>query len=159
MSSRRDFLQKITVAIGLTSLSPYVSIAYLNSDDSFKIEGENDSISSYKERKFNGPYSGSYLNRLAFPIGGIGTGMECMEGTGAISHVSVRNALDIHNETLMYAALSVKGKGKNIAKVLQGPVPERKYFAKPQSASVLARTSYGLPRLSESLFLTRLLRI
>ncbi len=37
-------------------------------------------------RKYNAPYSGEYLSRLAFPIGGIGAGMFCVEGTG--SHIA-----------------------------------------------------------------------
>ncbi|NLF08160.1 MAG: hypothetical protein GX594_09305, partial [Pirellulaceae bacterium] len=39
-------------------------------------------------RAFNGPYSGRHLNRVAFPVGGIGAGMFCVEGSGAISHMS-----------------------------------------------------------------------
>jgi len=46
-------------------------------------------------RMFNTIYEGEYLNRVAFPIGGIGAGMVCLEGTGAISHVSVRNKPDV----------------------------------------------------------------
>lgn len=47
---------------------------------------------------YNGPYSGEYLNRPAFPLGGIGAGMICIEGTGALSHFSLRNEPDIFNE-------------------------------------------------------------
>ena len=47
------------------------------------------------ERDFNGPYENEYLNRVAFPMGGIGAGMIALEGTGGISHVSVRNRPDI----------------------------------------------------------------
>ncbi len=35
-------------------------------------------------RVYNGSYAGPYLNRLAFPIGGIGAGMICLEGTSAV---------------------------------------------------------------------------
>ena len=45
-------------------------------------------------RIFNSNYSNEYLNKVAFPIGGIGAGMICLEGTGAISHVSVRNKME-----------------------------------------------------------------
>ena len=31
--------------------------------------------------KFNGAYSGDYLNFVAFPLGGIGAGMICLDGT------------------------------------------------------------------------------
>jgi len=37
---------------------------------------------------FNGKYTGEYLNKVAFPIGGIGAGMLCLEGNGAWSHLS-----------------------------------------------------------------------
>ncbi|HLA53638.1 MAG TPA: twin-arginine translocation signal domain-containing protein, partial [Flavitalea sp.] len=36
-----------------------------------------------KRDKYNSPYTGENLSRLAFPIGGIGAGMFCLEGTGA----------------------------------------------------------------------------
>jgi hypothetical protein len=67
--------------------------------------------------KYNGSYSGEYLNRIAFPIGGIGAGMFCIEGTGAISHMSVRNKPEVFNEPCMLAAISVKGI-ENGAKIL-----------------------------------------
>lgn len=50
------------------------------------------------ERKFNSSNQDENLNRLDFPIGGIGAGMIFLEGTGAISHVSVRNHPDVFNE-------------------------------------------------------------
>jgi hypothetical protein len=72
----------------------------------------------------------TYLNRLAFPVGGIGAGMICLEGSGAISHVSVRNHPDVFNEPFMMAVLSVKGM-ENGARVLEGPVPGWKIFGNP----------------------------
>ncbi len=57
-------------------------------------------------RTYNGAYEGPSLNRVAFPIGGIGAGMICLEGTGALSHVSVRNEPDIYNEPCTFAAVS-----------------------------------------------------
>ena len=42
--------------------------------------------------------AGPWLNRVAFPIGGIGAGMVCLEGTGCLSHVSVFKQPDIFNE-------------------------------------------------------------
>ena len=38
---------------------------------------------------YNGPYEGETLQRVAFPLGGMGAGMLCLEGTGALSHVSL----------------------------------------------------------------------
>ena len=51
-------------------------------------------------RAYSSPYTGKYLNRIAFPIGGIGAGMICLEGCGAISHVSVRNFMEFFNGNL-----------------------------------------------------------
>jgi len=106
------------------------------------------------DRKYNGSYEGPYLNRVAFPIGGIGAGMICIEGTGAVSHVSVRNVMRIFNEPNSFAALCVKGK-ENIAKVLEGPVPDWKIFGSPGTGNGAARTSYGLPRFDNASFQAR----
>lgn len=48
------------------------------------------------------------MNRIAFPIGGMGAGMFCLEGTGAISNMSVRHQPNIFNEPCMFAAVHVK---------------------------------------------------
>ncbi|MCE5251343.1 non-lysosomal glucosylceramidase [bacterium] len=105
-------------------------------------------------KSYNGPYTGPYLNRVALPIGGIGAGMICLEGSGAISHVSVRNVMQIYNEPCSFAALCIKGK-QNTAKILEGPVPDWKIFGAPGTGNGAAGTSYGLPRFDEASFLTR----
>ena len=51
------------------------------------------------DHEYAGPYTGENLNRVAFPIGGIGTGMYCLEGTGAISHMSVRHRMEFFQGT------------------------------------------------------------
>jgi uncharacterized protein (DUF608 family) len=106
------------------------------------------------ERAYNGPYIGDHLNRVAFPIGGIGAGMFCLEGTGAISHMSVRNEMDFFNEPCMFAALTVKGE-ENTAKILEGPVPDWKTFGGPDTGNGLGGTSYGFPRFREVSFHAR----
>ena len=107
-------------------------------------------------RSFNGKYFGEYLNRIAFPIGGIGAGIICVEGTGAVSNVSVRNHPDIYNEPYMYSALCIKNEAGNIAKVIEGPVPKwKRYGEKPGCATGLAKTSYGFPRFDSNTFLAR----
>jgi len=105
-------------------------------------------------REFNTPYRGDYLNRIAFPLGGLGAGMLCIEGTGAFSHVSVRNTPEVFNEPLMFAAFSVKGV-KGGARVVEGPVPKWKYFGLPHTAGGGGGTSYGLPRFKTVEFSTR----
>ena len=95
----------------------------LSSCDS-KIRGE------VNNHKYNDSYTGSNTDRVAFPIGGMGAGMFCLEGTGAISEMSVRNRPDVFNEPCMFAAISLKGI-KNGAKVLEGQVPDWKRFGPP----------------------------
>jgi len=106
------------------------------------------------KRTFNDIYRDQNLNRVAFPIGGMGAGMICLEGTGAISHVSVYNKPDIFNEPTMFAAISVKGM-ENGAKVLEGPIPDWKVFGRPMSARGAPGTSYGLPRFDYAEFEAR----
>ena len=86
-------------------------------------------IMTMQERQYNSRYEGENLNKVAFPLGGIGAGMICLEGCGALSHVSLRNQPDILNEPPVFSALCVKGMakdGQNVARVLEGPVPRWK---------------------------------
>ncbi|TNF41355.1 MAG: hypothetical protein EP310_07435 [Bacteroidetes bacterium] len=106
------------------------------------------------DRVFNAAYEGENLNRLAFPIGGIGAGMICLEGNGAISHVSVRNHPEVYKEPFMMAALSVKGL-KNGAKVLEGPVPAWKVFGNPNTGNGAGEKGYGFPRFEKATFETK----
>lgn len=104
---------------------------------------------------YNGAYAGDHLNRIAFPIGGIGAGMVCLEGTGAISHLSVRNQIDFFNEPCSFAALCIKDPGGNVAKVLEGPVQDWKIFGAAGTGNGAVGKPYGLPRFDEASFLAR----
>ncbi len=111
-------------------------------------------VVSGETRVYNGPYEGRYLDRVAFPIGGMGAGMICLEGTGAVSHVSVRNQMDFFKEPCMFAALSVEG-AENGAKVLEGPVPKWKNFGGAWTGRGSKGKSWGLPRFSRAAFNAR----
>ncbi|MBW6534917.1 MAG: hypothetical protein K0B11_07910 [Mariniphaga sp.] len=104
-----------------------------------------------EQRNFNSVYENEHLNRLAFPIGGIGAGMICLEGSGAVSHVSVRNYPDVYNEPFLMAAISVKGI-ENGTKVLEGPVLAWKIFGNPRSGNGAGEKSYGFPRFEKASF-------
>lgn len=106
---------------------------------------------SGNERDFNSTYSGDYLNRVAFPIGGMGAGMFCLEGNGCISHMSVRNKPDIFNEPFLFGAISIKGI-ENGTKVLEGPVQDWKIFGSRGTGNGAGPTSYGLPRFQNASF-------
>jgi len=106
-------------------------------------------------RLFNAEYEDENLNHVAFPLGGIGAGMICLDGSGSLSHLSIRNQPDIRNNPCTFAAICVKGREKNIARVLEGPVPKWKVFGLPESGRGLKNTAYGLPRFDSATFLAR----
>lgn len=104
------------------------------------------------KRKYNSTCSGDRLNRIAFPLGGIGAGMVCLEGTGALSHVSVRNKPDVFNEPCIFSTLEVQDA---VPRVLEGPVPGWKIFGKPGTGNGAGGTSYGFPRFDHASFSAR----
>ena len=107
-------------------------------------------------REFNGPYSGENLAYVNFPIGGIGAGMFCLEGTGAITQVSVNHRMDFYSRPYSFAAITVLGEdGKNTARVLEGPLAEWKYFGLARAANGLKEYNFGLPRFRDASFLAR----
>ncbi|MGQ9619754.1 MAG: GH116 family glycosyl hydrolase [Bacteroidales bacterium] len=107
-----------------------------------------------RDHKYNDWYYGENLSRVAFPVGGIGSGMFCIEGTGAVSHMSVRNRPEVFNEPCMFAAISLKDI-ENGTKVLEGTVPDRKKFGMPGTGNGATGTTYGLPRFQNARFLAR----
>jgi uncharacterized protein (DUF608 family) len=106
------------------------------------------------QHKYNDSYTGEYLNRIAFPIGGIGAGMFCLEGGGAISHMSIRNKPEVFNEPGLFGAVYVKGI-KNGAKILEGPVPDWKKFGQPGAGNGLGGAITGLPHFQQAVFKAR----
>ncbi|MBL7112350.1 MAG: hypothetical protein ISS19_10470 [Bacteroidales bacterium] len=115
---------------------------------------DNEIQKSSSTHEFNGTYSGDHLNRVAFPLGGIGAGMVCLEGTGCLSYVSVRNKPELNNEPQAFAAITIKGE-KNMARVIEGPVPDWKIFGKQEAGNGLGGTTYGLPRFDRAEFKAR----
>ena len=108
-------------------------------------------------REFNGLYEGANLNRIAFPIGGMGTGMYCLEGYGAISTMSVRHKMEFFNEPTCFAAVCVLGDKpeQNIARVIEGPIPDWKYFGQAETGNGATGRTYGFPRFRECSFQAR----
>jgi uncharacterized protein (DUF608 family) len=107
------------------------------------------------DRPFNTAYHGAHLSRVAFPLGGIGAGMLCLEGTGALSHVSLRHRPDVFHEPCVFAAVCVRRSGGHVARVLEGPVPTWKLFGSPNAGNGAPGRTYGLPRFATPEFCAR----
>ena len=103
---------------------------------------------------YNQSYKGKELDYIAFPIGGLGTGMFCFEGTGAISNMSLHHVPDLFHEPCTFAAICVKGI-ENGAKVLEAEVPEYKKFGRRDGGMGVGGTTWGLPRFEEAEFIAR----
>ena len=147
-SGRRSFLKNIGVASATAALMP---TEILNAAPENSAAQPEHTLDEETRRKYNETYTEAYLNRVAFPIGGMGAGMFCMEGTGAISHVSIRNKPDIFNTPEVFAAISIKGL-KNGAKVLEGPVPDWKKFGQRDAGNGSGGMTTGLPHFQHSVF-------
>lgn len=104
-------------------------------------------------------YTGRKLDCVAYPLGGMGAGMFCLQGTGMIGQMSVRNHPDLYNEPDMFAAVCIKGE-KNIARVLEGQIPIPKVngaWIQGWNSAGGGRgwTNYGLPRFRDCEFSAR----
>ncbi len=146
---RRSFLKKIAIGTMGAAVVPGELLRATNIiETGAGTDGEKEKATT-GHRTYNNAYEGEFLNRVAFPLGGIGAGMFCLEGTGAISHMSVRNRPEIYHEPTVFAAISVKGI-KNGAKLLEGPVPAWKFFGQHGTGNGASGTSYGLPRFGHA---------
>lgn len=105
-------------------------------------------------RIFNGPYVGLQRERVAYPLGGIGAGMICLEGGGGLSHVSLRGRPDFFHEPMIFSAISLLGSRK-ASRVLEGPIPMRKIHGTPGSGNGAQGKHWGLPRFADAVFESR----
>lgn len=153
-NKRRDFIKKIAIGGLGTAITPSAFLSRKNNKIQEAIDNSAGNHKDETKHKYNQSYKGEYLSRVAFPIGGIGAGMFCLEGTGAVSHMSIRNRPEIYNEPAMFAAIEVKGL-KNGVKVIEGPVPEWKIFGRRGSGNGDAGATYGLPRFRHAEFISR----
>ncbi|TMI86397.1 MAG: twin-arginine translocation signal domain-containing protein, partial [Bacteroidetes bacterium] len=146
-TNRRKFLKDLGIGSVTAGFMPSSLIADEQMVDA--VDSNQQQIHEVAKHEYNGSYSGEYLSRIAFPLGGSGAGMFCLEGTGAISHMSVRNKPDVFNEPGMFAAISIKGL-TNGAKILEGPVPDWKKFGLRDAGNGLSGSTAGLPRFKHA---------
>ena len=107
------------------------------------------------ERSYNGEYRGEYLDQIAFPLGGIGAGMICLEGSGALTKFSIHNRPELTTEPQVFAAVAING-SQPTARVLEGPLP--KWKLRPSFVAPLfgpAMGPWGLPRFRDATFEAR----
>ncbi len=95
-------------------------------------------------------YSGENCDLIAYPMGGIGAGMICLNGCGGLSNVSLFHNHDNNKEPDVYAAIHIKGSGKT--RVLQSPVSQRITMQKSGSRNGLGNFAFGLPRYADATF-------
>lgn len=95
-------------------------------------------------------YRGKNCDLISYPMGGIGAGMICIDGTGSFSHVSLRHKPEVFNEPMIFSALHVKG--VPTARVIEAATPKRKIFEAPGAGTGKYGKTYGLPRFSECSF-------
>lgn len=105
-------------------------------------------------RDYNKSFTGEELSHIAFPIGGLGSGMFCIEGTGAISNLSFHHYPELFHEPCTFAAIHVDGI-QNGTKVLEANVPEFKIFGRREGGMGVGGTTWGLPRFDEGSFEAR----
>jgi len=145
---RREFLRTSGVSVGVVGAMASDAMPGESRQTARK------STQNGSRRPYNGDYSGENLSRVAFPLGGIGAGMLCLEGTGALSHFSLRNKPEVFNEPCTFAAVSIKGENGS-ARVLEGPVPKWKLFGALGTGNGAGGTSFGLPRFASASFRAR----
>ena len=96
-------------------------------------------------------YSGSQLDQIAFPLGGFGAGMICLEGAGALTDVSIRDRPVIQNQPGFFAAISILGPAR-VARLVEGPVPKWKLFERRHAARGDSPIGTGFPRYDKATF-------
>ena len=90
-------------------------------------------------------YTGENLNYIAFPMGGIGAGMICLEGNGGFTHISLRHKPELFHQPLIFSAFCVKNHPET-ARILEGKIPDWKIYGVSGGGNGLGGTTYGLPR-------------
>jgi len=96
-------------------------------------------------------FTGDQLDQIAFPMGGLGAGMMCLEGGGGLTNVSIRDRPMLQNQPGLFAAISIGGPAK-IARVLEGPVPKWKLYERKHAATGGGPMGLGLPRFDRATF-------
>lgn len=94
-----------------------------------------------------GPWTGEKLDYWAFPMGGIGAGMICLEGRGSLSHLSLRHEMERFHEPFVFASVAIRGRPE-LSRMVEGPIPDHRIFGAQHGGLGYAGPNAGLPRFS-----------
>jgi len=103
-------------------------------------------------RAFDGVYEAPYSDQIAFPMGGMGAGMVCLNGSGALSSFSLRHRIELDRARRVFSALWIRD-AQVPARVLEGPVPSWKL--RPRFPGSDDDNCWGLPRFRKATFQAR----
>jgi len=137
--ARREFVRASLATLGTLAAASSVGRA------------DDEPAAPESQRGPDSTFTGSQLEHVSFPLGGMGAGMICLEGSGAISSVSVRGQPAVNHEPGILAAISLGGPEK-LARVVEGPVPRRKLFERAHAATGSGPMGMGLPRFTKATF-------
>lgn len=90
-------------------------------------------------------------DHIAYPLGGLGAGMICLNGNGSLGSFSLRNKPQLKNNPNLFSAIHIKGI-ENGTRVLESSVPKHYYFDAENAGNGLTGTNYGLPRFESGEF-------
>jgi uncharacterized protein (DUF608 family) len=117
------------------------------------------SLSEYFKRsvedeiEFPPTYRGQNLKRIAFPIGGIGTGHVSLGGRGDLRSWEIRNRPDRGNDQF-YSFPAIRAEspdGETVARVLEGPI-QPPYRGQRVGSNESGGYMSGLPHMDENSF-------
>ena len=104
-------------------------------------------------------FSDDHILQIAFPLGGMGAGMVCLNGYGGLQDFAIRNqpatsaVPDGHGTSdAAFATLHIKGKNP-ITKLVEGPMPVEKIYNLGTKGQGFREGGFeGLPRFQKAAF-------
>lgn len=107
-------------------------------------------------------WSGDRTRHISWPLGGIGAPLLALTGNGGVDRIAIRHRPDHRGHSHCVAALAIVGKPQ-LARVLEGPVPEWKAFTVGKGSGFTGSCGFGntganhhgLPRLHDATFTHR----
>lgn len=164
--NRRQFLVAGSSAAFIAAVPPIPSGAESRSQADALIESADRESRSYSAAELieYGPqrtFSGDKATQVAMPIGGIGTGCICVNGSGGLQDFSIRtrpettalpSGFTSNSPEAAFAILHIKGPAP-VTKLVEGPFPPFKIFDQGLQGQGLRRGGFeGFPRFEKSNF-------